>query len=158
MASRVLVKINPIVGGSPTSWHDVPVGYGYKMTSTTLVSSSRNSEGYVIGTVVREGIRKIELTWKYLTVSQFSSLAQLFEGSRTGGNGSFEFYVDYFDTIVGNFVNSQNDNHFKDKNNQNVARKFYVGDRVTDTAKIKLDESTGAPIGYTDVKLSLIEE
>lgn len=153
--NRALVKIKPVVNGTPAeSWTDLPAPYGYKMTSTTLVNSARNSKGFVIASVVREGIRKIEMTWNFLTVTQFSNLAKLFEGTATGGTGSFSFYVDYFDTVVGQYVNSQTD-YLTPNNNQ--PREFYVGDRVTDTAKIKLDDNS-QPIGYTNVKLSLIEK
>lgn len=152
---RALVKIKPVVNGTPaSSWTDLPAPIGYKMTSTTLVNGARNSKGFVVSSVIREGIRKIELVWNFLSVAQFSAVAKLFEGTATGGNGSFSFYVDYFDTVIGDFVNSQTD-YLTPNNNQ--PREFYVGDRVTDTAKIKLDENS-KPIGYTNVKLSLIEK
>lgn len=153
--NRALVKIKPVINGVPALyWDDLPAPIGYKMTSTTLVNSSRNAKGFVVASVVREGIRKIELTWNFLDTVTFSKMAQLFEGQDTGGVGSFSFYVDYFDTVIGGYVNSETD-YLAPNNNQ--PREFYVGDRVTDTAKIKLDDNS-QPIGYTNIKLSLIEK
>ena len=50
---RALVKIKPVINGVPyNDWVDLPAPYGYKMTSTTLVNSARNSKGFVIASVV----------------------------------------------------------------------------------------------------------
>lgn len=155
MASS-LVSIKPNVTGA--SWNSVPASIGYKMTSTTLVDSARNTKGFVVANVIREGIRKIELNWNYLTVAEFSALAKLFEGANTGGVGGFFFYVKYFDTIIGQHIDSEHG--FTGLDNvvygSTEPRLFYVGDRITDTAQIKLDANY-QPIGYTGVKLSLIE-
>lgn len=128
-----------------TDWYFMPPFWDYKMTSTTIVDSSRNSKGVVVSNVIREGIRKIEVNWQFLDRADFSYVAKLFEDASVGGNGAFMFYVKYFDTIRNALIDSYSED-----------RKFYIGDRVSDTAKIKLD-SNGFPIGYTNVKLSLIE-
>ena len=144
MVNNPLIKIKPY---GTLNYVYIPACIDYKMTSTTLVDSARNTKGFVVSTVVREGIRKIEIKWNYLTLAEFSLVAQLFE-SKYGGN--FFCYCYYFDTIVGDFVDSELDLI------NGEPRMFYVGDRVSDTAKIKLD-SNGKPIGYTNVSLSLIE-
>lgn len=128
-----------------TDWYFMPPFWDYKMTSTTVVDSSRNSKGVVVSNVIREGIRKVEVSWQFLDCADFSYVAKLFEDASVGGNGAFMFYVKYFDTIRNALIDSYSEN-----------RKFYIGDRVSDTAKIKLD-SNGFPVGYTNVKLSLIE-
>ena len=145
MASS-LVAIS-IDGG--TTYTDLPAPIDYKMTSTTLVDSARNTEGVVVASIIRQGVRKVQLKWNYLTITEFSNMAKLFEtGSRTKedgttltATGSFFFKAKFFDTIFGEYV--------KDVD-------MYVGDRITDTAKIKLD-ANNKPIGYTNVSLSLIE-
>ena len=153
-----LVSVKP-VGSS--SWVDFnnPCPSTYKLTSTTLVDSARNTKGFVIASVIREGIRKIEITWKFLTLSQFSAIAKLFEGSDTGGTGGFSCYLKYFDTIIGTFIDSSQGYTGVDTTvyGSTNPREFYVSDRVTDTAQIKLD-SNGSPVGYTDVRLALIEK
>ena len=152
-----LVEVKPIVASS--TWHAIKCPSTYTMTSTTLVDSARNTKGFVVSSVVREGIRKLELSWNFLSLADFSSIAQLFEGSSTGGVGAFSCYVKYFDTVVGDFIDSSNG--YTTLNNvvkgSTTPREFYVGDRITDTAKIKLD-SNNQPIGYVGVKLSLIEK
>ena len=115
----------------------LPAPSTYKMTSSTVVNSARNAQGVVKGTVVRAGIRKIEMTWKFLTQAQYSLIAGMFDTN-------FINTVYYFDTITGNYQ----------------TRTMYVGDRVSDTAELKVSLS-GSSInrieGYQNVKLSLIE-
>jgi len=155
-----LVSVKPI--GS-NSWVDLdsPTPSTYKVTSTTLVDSARNTKGYVISTVIREGIRKIEITWKFLNLTQFSRIAKLFEGSDTGGTGGFSCHIKYFDTVIGDFIDSSKG--FTNLGSPATVygsvtpREFYVSDRVTDTAQITLD-NLGRPVGYTDVRLALIEK
>lgn len=158
MSASAFIQIKPIKTGA--TWTTIKCPSTYKMTSTTLVDSARNSKGVVVATVVREGIRKLEMSWNYLTVAEFSTIAKLFEGSDTGGNGAFDCYVRYFDTIIGQQIDSENGFLGTNTNTQygvNTARPFYVGDRITDTAKIKIDSSFNV-IGYENVKLSLIEK
>ena len=156
MASN-LIEVKPIGSNSFTA---LPCPSKYRMTSTSIVDGSRNSKGKMIGTIVREGIRKIEIEWNFLSVANFSLVAKLFEGADTGGNGNFSCYTKYFDSVIGDFINSESG--FTTLNNvvkgTTDPREFYVGDRITDTAQITLDKITGMPIGYSNVKLSLIEK
>ena len=143
--NQPLVSIS-IDGG--TTYTDLPTPIEYKMTSSTLVDSARNTKGVVIASVIREGVRKVQLKWNYLTITEFSNIAKLFEsGTRTLADdttetisGSFFFKAKFFDSVLGKFI--------KDVD-------MYVGDRITDTAKITLID--GKPVGYTNVSLSLIE-
>ena len=155
MVNNPLLQIKPY--GTAT-WLNTPACSDYKMTSTTLVDSARNSKGFVVATVVREGIRKIELKWNFLSMGDYSILAKMFEGSNTGGTGNFYCYIKYFDTFLNAFINSEQGFTTTDGTvlGNTTARLFYVGDRVCDTAKIKLD-SSNKPIGFTNVSLSLIE-
>ena len=121
-----------------TTW--LPAPSSYKMTSTTVVDSSRDTKGYVTATVIRSGIRKVEITWKFLTQAQFTTIASLFEG-----DNKFINSVMYFDTITG----------------QMETKNMYVGDRVSDTAELVANFDGNGQItsfnGYANVKLSLIE-
>ena len=150
--STALVSVLPIskgYDGGHTNFVDLPTPSDYKMTSSTLVDSARNANGIVVSEVVREGVRKIEMTWLFLTQAQFSLIAQCFESP----NGDFMCYLNYFDTIRGVYVDSYTE--YADSA-QTIRRHFYCGDRVSDTAKVKLD-SNGKITGYANVKLSLIE-
>lgn len=153
--SVALVKVLPIT----TAWASdqanhvaLPTPSNYKMTSSTLVDNSRNSSGIVIGQTVREGVRKIEMTWNFLDQTQFSLIAKLFESASVGGTGNFMCYLYYYDTIRGAYI----DSYTETIGNTGIKRHFYVGDRVSDTAKVKLS-ANGTIEGYANVKLSLIE-
>ena len=50
----------------------------YSGVVSTLVNNARNSQGVMIGAVIRDNIGKVEMTWKYLTVQQWSLINQLF--------------------------------------------------------------------------------
>ena len=161
MASN-LIEIKPV---GAVSFTQIKCPSTYKMTSTTLVDSGRNTDGFVVNDVVREGIRKIEISWNFLTLSEFSTIAKLFESGHTGGSApdkKFACYIKYFDTVIGDFINSElgftNLNGVDKSTDGNTSpREFYVGDRVTDTAKMVLDANM-QPQGYSSVKLSLIEK
>lgn len=118
----------------------LPAPSTYKMTSTTVVDSARDTKGVVTATVIRSGIRKIEMTWKILTQAQFTLIASLFEG-----DDKFVNSVYYFDTITGTMQ----------------TKSMYVGDRVSDTAELVANFNGSGQItsfnGYANVKLSLIE-
>lgn len=121
-----------------TTW--LPAPSTYKMTSSDFVDSARNSSGVVVSNVIRSGVRKIEMTWKFLTQAQYTILFGLFEGS-----GNFVHSCYYYDTGLGNYQ----------------TKDFYVSDRVSETAQMVVDLDSNNNIssikGYADVKLSLIE-
>lgn len=128
-------------GVAGTDYVVFPISSTYKTTSTTLVDSSRNSKGFIISNVVRAGIRKIELSWRVLTIAEYSLLSKFF-------NTNFTFYVYYFD---------QDDNTFE-------CRQCYVGDRVAPALDSKAwvettvgGETVLVPEYVKDIKLSLIE-
>ena len=118
----------------------VPISSTYKTTSTTLVNQGRNTSGVLKISVVRAGIRKIELGYNVISNSDYSKLAKFF-------NTNFTFYAYYFDQ----------------DNNTWETRQFYVGDRVADSVKnIQWTQNTGvggniAPKYVGNFKLSLIE-
>ena len=127
MASRALVS----VGG-----YNFPEPSTYSGTTSTLVDSSRNVEGKMIGAVIRDGISKVEISWKYLTVEQWARIQQCFSLS---SGGSFINNVTFFDQTVGDWVSKQ----------------MYVNDRKANL--FKRDPDTGAVAGWLNVSLALIE-
>lgn len=114
----------------------LPCPSEYSGSSSTLVNSARNVKGVVIGEVIASDIAKVEITWNYLTRTQYSEIAKLFE--RLYG-GSFFVKVKFFDSV---------------KNDWNE-KIMYPNDRSFHTAKIKL--VNGMPVGYTNVSLHLID-
>lgn len=118
-------------------------GYGLPEPSTyvgltaTLVDAGRNTEGYTIGSVIRDDVGKVEMTWKYLTVAQWSSILKLFTPAL---GGSFYRDVTFFDQVRGSWV----------------TRNMYVSDR-TSSGLFYLDPKTREPRGWTGAKFSLVE-
>lgn len=118
----------------------LPISSTYKTTSSTVVDSSRNSDAKVIASVIRAGIRKIELSWRVISISDYAKLGTFF-------NNYFMFYAYYFD---------QDTNSWQTRN-------FYVGDRVADALKNEQwTQNTGvgggiAPKHIENFKISLIE-
>ena len=148
--SVALVSVKP-VGVENAVYTPLPTPSSYRMTSSTLVDSGRNAGGVIVSQVIREGIRKIECEWNFLSQSQFSVVAKLFENASVGGTGGFLSYLRYYDTIRGEIVDSETETI----PSTNTPRQFYVGDRVSDTAQLVI--KNGKIQGYANVKLSLIE-
>ena len=118
----------------------IPFSSTYKTTSTTIVDSARNVEGYVVASVIRANIRKIELTWRVISCVDYSKIAKFL-------NQNFTFYAYYFD---------QDDNTWE-------CRNCYTGDKVADALQQEqweLSTNIGggvAPKNIQNYKLSLIE-
>lgn len=115
----------------------LPTPSSYVGLTSTLVDSGRNTEGVMIGAVIREDVGKVEMSWNYLTVDQWSSILKNFSSVF---NGSFIQNVTFFDQVRADWI----------------TRKMYVSDR-TSSGLIQLDPVTGTPRGWKNPKLSLIE-
>ena len=111
---------------------DFPEPSTYEPNIATIVDSSRNIEGYVVGSVVRHDVAKISLSWRYLTVAQWSAVLSVF---------SRRFYNDvtFFNPGAGGYE----------------TRKMYVSDRPS--AMFRRDPETGEVMGWTNCTLSLVE-
>lgn len=104
----------------------------YNATTSTIVDSARNVGGYVVGSVVRNDVAKIEMSWKYLTAEQWATILSLFTNS---------FYNDV------RFLNQATNSY--------TTRTMYVSDR--NAAMWRRDPDTGEVMGYTGCSLSLVE-
>ena len=138
-----LVFINPLVIGG--DGFIVPTPSTYIGNTATVVDSARNVNGRMIGTVIRNGVAKISLTWNYISAKNWSALLQQFE-------------PDY----GGNFVRMVT--FFNQTSNELETREMYVSDRNTGGAHLVYKDFNapsvdriGLPPGYLDAKLSLIE-
>jgi hypothetical protein len=90
----------------------------------------------MIGSVIRDDVAKVEASWRYLTVEQWSTIGRLFKQS---AGGAFINPVTFFDQTEGQFL----------------TRNMYVSDRTA--GMWRRDPYTGEVMGWTDCKLSLIE-
>lgn len=112
--------------------YNLPEPSTYSATTSTIVDSARNVAGFVVGSVVRNDVAKIEMTWRYLSVRDWADILSLFAGS---------FYNDarFFCQTSGYYE----------------VRTFYVSDRQA--GMWRRDPETGAVMGWTNCSLSLVE-
>lgn len=109
-----------------------PEPSAYSGVTSTIVDSARNVNGKVVGSVVRNDVAKIEMSWKYLTAQQWASILSLF---------TEKFYNNV--TFLNQVTNSY------------TTRTMYVSDR--NGGVWRRNPTTGAIMGYTECSLSLIE-
>lgn len=114
--------------------YDFPEPSSYSSNTSTLVDSGRNVEGRMVGSVIRDNISKVEISWKYLTVEQWSNILKCFTGKE-----NFVNTVTFFDQAKGG----------------RVTKEMYVNDRKA--GLWRRDPKTGDVLGWTDCALSLIE-
>lgn len=104
----------------------------YSANTSTLVDSARNVSGYVIGSVIRADVAKVELKWRYLTAQQWASVLSLF-------TNSFYNSVTFFNQATADYT----------------TRQMYVGDRKA--GMWRRHPETGEVMGFIDCSLSLVE-
>lgn len=104
----------------------------YDATTATIVDSARNVNGRVVGAVVRSDVAKVDMSWRYLTASQWASILSLFNNS---------FYNDV------RFLNQATNTY--------TTRTMYVSDRTA--GMWRRNPSTGEVMGWTNCSLSLVE-
>lgn len=112
--------------------YELPEPSTYSANTATLVDSARNVQGYVIGSVIRNDVAKVELSWKYLTVEQWARILSLF-------SRSFYNSVTFFNQTTGQYE----------------TRQMYVSDRTA--AMWRRNPETKEVMGWTNPKLSLVE-
>ena len=115
----------------------LPTPSTYVGTEATIVDSARNTQGYVIGAVIRESVAKVEMSWRWLPAADWSNILKLFN---VAYGGSFYNSVTFFNQLTGGWTTAD----------------MYVGDR-TSSGAFTVDPDTGEVTGYTGAKLSLIQ-
>jgi len=104
----------------------------YNAVTSTIVDSARNVSGYVVGSVVRHDVAKVELTWKYLTAEQWASVLSCF-------TSNFYNSVRFYNQTTASYT----------------TRTMYVSDR--NAGMFRRNPSTGAIMGWLNCSLSLVE-
>ncbi len=112
--------------------YNLPEPSTYDAVTSTIVDSARNVAGYVVGSVIRHDVAKVELSWRYLTAEQWANILSLFANS---------FYNDV------RFYNQTTANY--------EVRTMYVSDRQA--GMFRRHPETGAVMGWTNCTLSLVE-
>ena len=116
--------------------YDFPEPSSYSAITSTLVDSGRNVEGKMVGSVIRDGVSKIEMSWKYLTAEQWARILQCFTGK-----DKFVNKVIFFDQSIGDWVTNP--------------KEMYCSDRKA--GMWRRNPNTGDILGWTDCSISLIE-
>ena len=127
MAFRALVKVGD---------YEFPEPSTYSGNTSTLVDSSRNVQGKMVGSVIRDDVAKIEMSWRYLTVEQWANIQKCF---RQSSGGKFINLVEFFDQSVGGWV----------------TKEMYVNDRKA--GMWRRHPESGDVLGWTDCSIALIE-
>lgn len=127
MAFRALVTVGEF---------DFPEPSTYDGNTSTLVDSARNVQGKMVGSVIRDDVAKVEMTWRYLTVEQWARILQCF---RMASGGKFINDVTFFCQDLGDWT----------------TREMYVNDRKA--GMFRRDPETGEVLGYTNCALALVE-
>ncbi len=118
----------------------LPEPSSYDSSTSTIVDSARNLQGYVVGAVIRTNVAKVSLMWRFLTPSQWADILALF-------NASFYNDVTFFDQAAGTWI----------------TKRMYVGDRSASMFRRNPDITDNDPlldtpvVGWRDCKLALVE-
>lgn len=129
------------------SYHEVilPTMSEFNSNTSTLVDSSRNSKGVMIGSVIRDDIAKITMSWKVISAEGWAKVNQCFhEGTIISYSGGY---------CVGAFINKIR--FFCQTTNSYETRDMYISDRSAGLMQLSED---GTPIGYESAKFSLVEK
>lgn len=117
-----LIKINGV---------SIPDPSFYDANTATIVDSARNTEGVMIGAVIRQNVAKVSCKWRFITAKDWANIMALFNA---------------------NFINPVT--FYNQDTNAWETRNMYVSDR---SASIFLRNPNGTIKGYTDASFSLVE-
>lgn len=112
--------------------YELPEPSEYSANTSTLVDSARNVSGYVIGSVVRSDVAKVELKWRYLTAQQWANVLSLF-------TNNFYNSVTFYNQATASYT----------------TRQMYVSDRKA--GMWRRHPETLEVMGWTECSLSLVE-
>ena len=116
--------------------YDLPSPSTYSGTTATIVDSARNTQGVVVGAVIREDVAKVEMTWRFITPEDWATMLQKFSSVY---GGSFYNQVTFYSDVVNDWI----------------TRTMYVSDRTN--GGVFLRNPDGSIKGYAGARLALIE-
>jgi len=103
----------------------------YSGTTSTMIDSGTSVSGHLLGSIVREEVARISLSWNFLSVEEWAKINQLFKVS-------YEYLVRFFDQTKGDWGE----------------RTMYASDR---SAGMWRRDDEGNVLGWTGCSLELTE-
>ena len=91
MDKRELITINGLPLAKEPS--------GYAAASSTMADEGMSVSGKMLGSVVREDVAQVSLSWPYLTAGEWAEINGLFKADGSGSRFSNE--VEFFDQTIG---------------------------------------------------------
>jgi len=112
---------------------ELPEPSSYNSTLSTMVDTGTSVSGKTLGSVVRDSVAQISLSWSYIEAPVWSMINQLFKGN------DFSRRVQFYDQMTGEFV----------------IREMSVSDRSG--GMWRRDPITGDVMGWTGCSLKFTE-
>ena len=109
----------------------LPEPTAYSGTTSTMIDAGTSVSGKLLGSVVREDVAQISMSWNYLTAEDWSEINQLF-------TENYINKVRFFDQTKGDWV----------------TREMYVSDR---SAGMWRRDDEGNVLGWTGCSIQLTE-
>ena len=119
------------LSGGATIWLPNPETTSGKGTIATMVNSGRNASAVVTAQKIGRDQDKSELTWKWLSKSEWESLLQFWDTN-------FFFNFTYYSPVAG----------------VKITRKCYISDRKFQPFEI---DNNGNPISYKNCSANIID-
>lgn len=120
-----------------SDWKNPPCPSHYKCTTATIVNEARGITGYVQGSVVRENVLSVEMSWNAITCAKWSKILSMFDKK---GNGNFFRRVWVFDQRINAWRNPV----------------MYISDR--DSGELHILDKQGKPQYWLGASLTLVEK
>jgi len=120
-----------ILRAKPKINYALPEPTAYSGTTSTMIDAGTSVSGKLLGSVVREDVAQISMSWNYLTAEDWSEINQLF-------TENYINKVRFFDQTKGDWV----------------TREMYVSDR---SAGMWRRDDEGNVLGWTGCSIQLTE-
>lgn len=120
-----------------SNWKNPPCPSSYKCVTATIVNEARGITGKVQGSVVRENVLSVEMSFNVISCSKWSKLMAQFDKK---GGGNFFRKMTVFDQRIGKMRTST----------------FYVSDR--DSGELGILDKNKKPQYWKGASFTLVEK
>ena len=113
----------------------LPEPSSYSATTATIADTARNVKGVLIGSVVRDDVASVQMSWNFISTADWANILSKFSPAQ---NGAYVQPVTFFCQDTGDWQ----------------TRQMIVSDRQASVFK---RDKQGNIVGYTEAALSLEE-